>query len=111
MTKPDIKRVGKFSPRAKRYVKYCDDLRMIGVWLPDSQASITFLLPMPKSWGKKKKEKMNMTKHQQTPDLKNLLAAVEDATRGKYAGNQDDRKIWHYSGQLCIHMVLTSSAP
>ena len=89
---PKITYKSRFSPRAKRYWAWCDHIRNLGVNLPNSGAYITFLIPMPKSWSKKKKEAMNMTPHQQTPDIKNLLWAIEDALR------KDDKNIWHYSG-------------
>jgi hypothetical protein len=39
---------------------------------------VIFVLPMPESWSKKKKEKMNNLFHESKPDASNLLKAVED---------------------------------
>lgn len=55
---------------------------------------ITFGLPMPKSWSKKKKEAMKGMPHEQVPDLDNLLKALLDAV---YA---DDS---HISSLGCLH--------
>lgn len=39
---------------------------------------VVFVLPMPSSWSKKKKEKMNNSLHQSKPDASNLLKSIED---------------------------------
>ena len=41
--------------------------------------NIEFILPMPKSWSKKKQKEMCDTAHCSKPDLDNLLKAVGDA--------------------------------
>lgn len=41
--------------------------------------SLTFVMPMPKSWTKKKKEEMNGQPHTQRPDLDNLIKAFKDS--------------------------------
>ncbi|NOR90901.1 MAG: RusA family crossover junction endodeoxyribonuclease [Anaerolineales bacterium] len=38
---------------------------------------------MPKSWSKKKKEKMNGALHKSKPDLSNILKGIEDALTDK----------------------------
>ena len=79
-------------PCVQRYWAFCDEVRGCGVCLPESGASITFLVPMPKSWSKKKRAEYEGKKHQQTPDLSNLLKALEDAV------HTNDAHIWQYSG-------------
>lgn len=49
---------------------------------------ILFVVPMPKSWSKKKKREMYLTKHEQTPDRDNYLKAFQDAF------NEDDSFVW-----------------
>ena len=92
---------GRFSPKAKKYHTYLNQLRILGIELPDCGAHITFHLPMPKSWPKKKKEAMNCTPHQQAPDLSKLLRALEDAVRPRIKGDptSGDENIWQY-GEL-----------
>jgi Holliday junction resolvase RusA-like endonuclease len=47
---------------------------------------------MPKSWSKKKRERMDGQPHRQRPDLSNLIKALEDSLY------EDDSKIWQYRG-------------
>lgn len=79
-------------PCVMRYWAFADQCKALGVKLSADGDSVTFVLPMPKSWPKKKQEAMKGKPHQQKPDISNLLKALEDAT------NVDDSHIWHYSG-------------
>lgn len=79
-------------PCVQRYWDFKDQVKRAQVDLPTSGASILFKLPMPKSWSNKKKQRLNGGPHQSKPDLKNLLAALEDSLY------QDDSKIWEYKG-------------
>ena len=56
--------------------------------------SIKFIIAMPRSWSKKKKEAMAGTPHCVRPDLKNLLEALEDAVFYKQKGG--DAHMWSY---------------
>jgi Holliday junction resolvase RusA-like endonuclease len=80
-------------PVVMRYRAFCDKVRAAGVKLPEAGANLTFCLPMPKSWSKKKRVKMNGQPHQSRPDISNLLKALEDALFS------EDSHIWHY-GEL-----------
>lgn len=80
----------KTRPAVLRYREFCDQVRAAGVELPDHGAVITFLLPMPQSWSKKKREAMNGKPHQQKPDLDNLIKALCDAI------HKEDQHIWQY---------------
>lgn len=51
--------------------------------------SITFRLPMAKSWSKSKKEAMNEMPHQNKPDLDNLIKGLLDALL------EEDQAVWH----------------
>ena len=77
-------------PCVIRYRQFCDEVRSAGVELPESGAVVSFILPMPKSWSKKKRAKFNGTAHQTKPDLDNLLKALSDAI------HDEDCRIWHY---------------
>jgi Holliday junction resolvase RusA-like endonuclease len=77
-------------PSVARYRSFADEVRAQGVQLPESDSAVLFVLPMPKSWSKKKKVKMVGQAHKQKPDLSNLLKALEDAIYS------DDSRIWHY---------------
>lgn len=65
---------------------------------PPQGACITFYIPVPKSWSKKKKKQYHGKIHQSTPDLSNLLKAAEDALL------LEDKYIGHY-GELCKRWV------
>jgi Holliday junction resolvase RusA-like endonuclease len=56
--------------------------------------SVLFIVPMPKSWSKKKKAEMDGQPHTQTPDTSNMLKALEDAHQ------TDDSGIWWYTGMM-----------
>jgi Holliday junction resolvase RusA-like endonuclease len=77
-------------PAVVRYFEYCNRLRELGATLPECGSKITFFLPMPQSWSKKKREAMNGKPHQQKPDLDNLIKALCDAI------HKEDQHIWHY---------------
>ncbi len=82
--------VWKKRPAVMRYREFADQARLLRIRLPESGANVEFNIPMPTSWSVKKKEQMNLSAHQQRPDLSNLLKALEDAIYG------DDSHIWHY---------------
>ena len=90
--KPRMTRRDKWQKRpcVERYWRFKDECRLWHVELPEAGASIIFMMPMPKSWSKKKREKMLLWPHQQKPDLSNLLKALEDALYS------DDSKIYRY---------------
>ena len=79
-------------PCVARYWAFCDEVFHAKIDLLEAGTSIMFVLPMPKSWSKQKKQEMYMKPHQQKPDVSNLLKALEDAVY------QDDCVIWDYSG-------------
>jgi Holliday junction resolvase RusA-like endonuclease len=49
---------------------------------------VLFLIPMPNTWSKKKKEQMNGLPHKQKPDTDNLTKSVKDALK------KDDSDVW-----------------
>lgn len=83
-------------PAVVRYWAYCDAMRAYaeqeGFEPKEAGMALTFYLPMPTSWSKKKKEAMNGQPHQQKPDVDNLVKAFLDALLG------DDAKVWHLAG-------------
>lgn len=66
--------------------------------IPAQGAGVTFFIPCPKTWSKKKKKQYHGTLHMSRPDLKNLLSAFEDAIC------VEDKYIAHYS-YLCKKWV------
>lgn len=92
VTKPRMTRRDKWnpSPAARKYFNFREAVQWLKVQLPVQGASVTFVMPMPKSWNDKKWDKMLGKPHKQTPDISNLLKALEDAVYN------DDSEIWHY---------------
>lgn len=69
-------------PTVLRYFSYCQKLgaqNLIQKYHPAWSVDVRFTMPMPKTWSKKKREKMNGVAHQQKPDIDNLLKAFMDA--------------------------------
>ncbi|HEN8204432.1 TPA: RusA family crossover junction endodeoxyribonuclease [Proteus mirabilis] len=78
-------------PVVVKYHTFCDEMRANRFTLPESGAHLTFVIPMPKSWSKKKRIEMNGKPHQQRPDVDNLIKAVMDAIF------DEDCKVWNIS--------------
>lgn len=79
--------------RLERYNNYKIDLgaeaKSKGFLFPPVGASITFFVPVPPSWSKKKKKLYHGTFHQSKPDLDNLLKALMDSLMA------EDKQIAH----------------
>lgn len=104
-----------------RYRAFKDAVREQKVKVPEAGAHIIFMLPMPESWSKKKKEAMVGTPHQSKPDKDNLEKALLDAIYESDAHIWDSRvsKLWGYFGSIIIEtealqwesMLQASAAP
>lgn len=83
--KPRMTRSDKWKERpiVAKYRAFCDELRynwnLAGLDDVPAEISLVFRMPMPPSWGNKKRREMNGQPHQQTPDIDNLCKAVLDA--------------------------------
>jgi Holliday junction resolvase RusA-like endonuclease len=98
-------------PCVVRYRDYCDRLRatcrVAGYELEDV-LFVSFSLPIPKSWGKKKAAEFEGKPHQQKPDVDNLVKAVMDALAAddKHVHIVHARKYWGPQGkpgQVCFY--------
>ena len=95
-------------PCVLRYREYADILRLLakvnGYELKDSLYA-TFVLPMPSSWSKTKKEKMNGQPHVVKPDLDNVIKAFQDilCKQDQSIHTYKCRKIYGYEGSIKIH--------
>ena len=78
----------------ERYNLYKEALRTeaarVGFEMPISNAWIKFYMPVPASWSKKKKARMNFEPKKSMPDLSNLIKAMEDSLL------KQDNIIWDY---------------
>jgi len=79
--------------RLERYNNYKLELgaeaKRKGFSMPPIGCSITFIIPVPKSWSKKKKKLHHGRFHQSKPDLDNLLKAFMDSLMA------EDKQIAH----------------
>lgn len=95
-------------PVVLRYHTYCDELRLRlpGYELPP-HLYISFYIPMPPSWSKKKRETMNEQPHQQKPDIDNLAKAFMDAFKSddSHVHHLEAAKVW--SIEPCIKLYNT----
>ncbi|GAP76973.1 endodeoxyribonuclease RusA [Pseudoalteromonas sp. SW0106-04] len=91
-------------PVVVRYFAYKDQCRLQGVALPTHGYHITFVLPMPKSWSKKKRMNMLGQPHLNKPDKDNLEKALLDAIFEEDSVVWDGRvtKLWGEEGQIIV---------
>jgi len=91
-------------PCTTKYWQYKDDVKRLGIKVPESGAHVVFCIPMPKSWSKKRKAEKVSTPHQTKPDLDNLLKALLDAIYEDDSGVYDIRvsKVWSTIGTIII---------
>jgi Holliday junction resolvase RusA-like endonuclease len=71
-----------------------------------STLDIIFFIPMPQSWSKKKKEKMNGMPHQSRPDIDNLSKAFMDSVmkEDSHVWSIRKEKRWAYFGSILIYV-------
>lgn len=104
--KPRMTQRDKFRkrPPVLRYRAFKDLCRLHGVEIPEHGYHVTFILPMPKSWTKKKRIAMNGQPHQQKPDKDNLEKALLDAVYTDDSKVWDGRvtKLWGENGQIIV---------
>lgn len=104
--KPRMTRRDKWKqrPPVMCYRIFCDEARLHGIRVPESGAHITFVLPMPPSWSKKKRAAMDGQPHQQKPDLDNLKKSLLDALFEDDSHIWDTRtsKVWGETGMIII---------
>jgi len=93
-----------------RYFEFKDQVKKAGITLPESGYHVTFILPMPDSWPKKKKALMINQPHQQKPDKDNLEKALLDAIFEQDCRVWDGRvtKKWGYEGKIIIQTGLNN---
>ncbi len=91
-------------PATSKYWKFVDQCKLERVELPCFGSHVTFILPMPSSWSKKKMAFQNGKPHMSRPDLSNLLKALEDAIYEEDSVIYDVHveKRWGVEGKIII---------
>ena len=94
-------------PAVLKYRAFCDRVRFAKMELYPCGMQITFIVPMPDSWSKKKREEMDGQPHQQRPDLDNYLKAALDAVYSEDCQVWDLRatKLWGQEGQIIVDRI------
>ncbi len=107
VSKPRMTRSDKWKKRkcVLKYYEFKDQCNSHEMDIPESDASIVFVIPMSKSWSKKKRSEMNGQPHQQRPDVDNLLKAVFDAVHSEDCHIWDIRatKVWGEKGEITVN--------
>lgn len=90
-------------PATDKYWCFKDEVRLKKVNCPNG-SKITFIVPMPKSWSKKKKAELIGKGHKQKPDIDNYLKALLDAIYDDDSHIWDIHAVkrWGESGQIII---------
>lgn len=94
------------SQRVRNYWRFKDEIRrqLKGFVMPEHDYHIFFIIEMPGTWSKKKKDKMRGKGHQQTPDKDNLEKGFLDALlkEDKHIWDGRATKIWGDVGAIKI---------
>lgn len=88
-----------------RYRAFADEVRLrMPAEYDMNYKAVEFCLPMPKSWGIKKKQKMAGKPHTQKPDIDNLAKAFLDSlyTDDSHIHTITLSKIWGRDGFIRI---------
>lgn len=91
-------------PCVVRYRAFKDQVKASGLNVPETGCRLIFILPMPKSWPKKRRAEMDGQPHQQRPDTDNMIKAVLDAvhTEDSQIHHVEGLKFWGETGAIII---------
>lgn len=94
-------------PCVLRYREFKDQVKDMGINVPETGCRMIFVLPMPRSWSNKKKAAMLGQPHKQKPDTDNMIKAVLDAvyTEDSQIYHVDGLKFWGSSGAIIIEEI------
>ncbi|MCK5018247.1 MAG: RusA family crossover junction endodeoxyribonuclease [Candidatus Peribacteraceae bacterium] len=107
--KPRMVRSDAWSKRScvERYWAYKEELneQRETFCLQDHGMDISFYIPMPKSWSKKKKAEHLFGPHKQKPDIDNLLKAFFDCLTDDDSSIYSVKvhKFWAHEGTIEVH--------
>lgn len=91
-------------PAVVRYRRFKDQVRELGIAVSETGCRMIFVLPMPKSWSKKKMSQMHGQPHKQTPDTDNLVKAILDSVfeEDSQIHHVEGLKFWGVTGAIII---------
>lgn len=90
---------------ATKYYVYKEALQILALknkFVPHNKMTLLFVMPIPPSWSKKKKEEMELQPHMQRPDWDNLAKAFQDALlkEDSHIWDVHVQKIWGTKGKI-----------
>lgn len=90
-----------------RYREYKDQLRVSGLTVTETGCRLIFIIPMPKSWSKKKRAAMDGQPHLPRPDTDNLLKGLWDGLYGEdsHFFHADALKFWGETGAILVEKI------
>ena len=94
-------------PAVSKYRDFADTLRLLALkngYSALDTLDVLFVIPFPKSYGKKKMEALNGRPHQVKPDVDNLVKAVLDIflKNDSSVWKINAEKRWGYEGKIII---------
>ena len=97
----------------REYWNFCDLCRVRKIVFPVSGSHVIFILPIPESWSKKMKILMDGCKHEDKPDLDNLLKSLGDALyrNDSYIWDVRITKRWGKEGKIIIETGGSDAKP
>jgi Holliday junction resolvase RusA-like endonuclease len=102
--KPRMVRSDKWNkrPATKRYWDFKDELHKHVKGNLEPTFTVTFNIPMPKSWTKTRRARCDRLPHQQRPDVDNYLKAFMDCLceDDSYIFDVRARKFWAVKGSI-----------
>lgn len=117
ITMKKLRSSGRLSPKERKrasilsdWLGFVDECRIRHVFVPECNAHVVFLLPMPKSWSVRKRNQMRGQPHRgkkdkaRKNDVDNLEKALLDAVYGEDSGVWDLRatKFWWDFGGIFV---------
>lgn len=90
-------------PAVMRYFEFRDRVKELGITVKNGDV-ITFIIPMPESWSKKRRYQMFWQPHQIRGDIDNYAKAIFDSVFDDDSHIWDIhlRKIWGETGEIRI---------
>ena len=104
MTRNSMYVNGKLRPAVAKYADFKREVELYKIDIPECNFHVIFLMPMPKSWSKKKRREMLHQPHQSKPDKDNLEKALLDSVFEEDSAVWDGRvsKIWAEKGAIVV---------
>src|SRR6202000_3278 len=93
-------------PAVLRYWAFKDKVRELGIEL-QSPCKITFYIPMPESWSKRKRADFNGKPHMNSGDVDNFLKGIFDAVFDEDAHMWSvwAEKYWSETGYITVEKI------